>query len=170
VSSANQTFNSGENLLASKLTDAVKNTLDSLKITTAATYYSGTAEAAITSASVSGDLISGRRYRITVRIPVSSASGATGTFVVKINVRKTNVAGAIVDGGTKQEFIPAAQFAMQAAYECYYDCTGDETATFVATAQRASGASANATVIVATAADALIMEFEEVVDESPRTI
>lgn len=170
MSSADQTALAGERVTAEFLTDALNNTLDSLKITTAATYYSGTAEALITSASVSGNLVNGRRYRITIRFPVSSASGATGTFVTRINIRKTNLAGAIVDGGYQQVYIPAAQFAMQAAFECYYDCTGDEAATFVATAQRASGATSNATVIVATAADALIMELEEVIDESPRTI
>lgn len=139
------TFQAGETLLAADLELWVQGQcLDSLVISTIATYYSGTAEALVTSASVAGDLIAGHRYRIAFSIPVSSAAGGTGTFITKIQIRKTNLAGTLL--GSKQESIVLIQGGYTAASWADYDCTGNESATFVATAQRASGATSNATV------------------------
>lgn len=118
-------------------------TLDSLAITTAATYYDGTAEALVTSASVSGALVAGRRYRIMVGCPLTCA---TATHTGRIRIRLTNLVGAEI--GVKQHTIPGANYGETVFLWGDYVPATSGVATFALTCQRTSGATSNVKVIV----------------------
>lgn len=141
--------------------------LDTLKIDTNATYYNGTAEALVTSASVSGTMLSINRYKVKYSVPVSSGAGATGPFIVRLQFRHTNLAGALLH--EHQTEITVAQGTDRIAGWFYYDPAIDETATIVMTAQRAAGGVANATVIVG-ANRKLHMSLRRDPDATPRTV
>lgn len=118
--------------------------LDSLAITTAGTYYDGTAEALVTSASVSGPLVAGRRYRIMVGCPLTCATAAhTG----RIRIRLTNLAGAEI--GVKQHTIPGANYGETVFLWGDYTPAASGIATFVVTCQRVVGATSNVKIVVA---------------------
>lgn len=116
--------------------------IDSLAITTVGTYYSGTAEALVTSASVSGYLISGERYGIHCSVPVTSSAAGD---VVSLKLRHTNLAGTEI--AFTQHYIPGAGYTEKHEFLGEYTATSTAAVSFVLTAMRSGG---TGTVTVAT--------------------
>lgn len=115
--------------------------IDSLIISTVGTYYNATAEALVTSASVSGFLYAGNRYEISVGTPITSATtGHVGRFRLRIG----SIAGTVIT--QKQHTIPVGGYTEAVYFHTLYDAPSSGLASIYLTCQRVAGATSNVVV------------------------
>lgn len=137
-----------------------KGILDAVRKTDGATKYGpATAEALITDASVTGNLINGRVYRVTLSCDITSS---TAGDTARIDIHDTNLAG--TDLNFDQTYVPGAAFQMKCDVSYDWIATATAARTFVGTARRAAGAG-NVSV-VARANHPLQMSIEDVTDST----